>query len=91
MPDFVLRLTHRDKQKVNARIRAIDKNLFEKSDGDIRALIVDVDARDLIRIVLDDEETRDAVDIDNYDVMKNFEILENHYPDLILSLGIALT
>ncbi len=38
-PWIVSRLTSKQRKSVNAKIKAIDKNLFEKSDGDIRALI----------------------------------------------------
>lgn len=81
MPYFVARLTRRGKQTVHGKIRAIDKNLFEKSDGDIRALIVDIDARDLIRIVLDDEDIRNAVDLDDYGNLAKFKILEDAFED----------
>lgn len=81
MPDFVLRLTQKDIKQVDARIKGIDKNFFEKSDGDIRALIVDVDARDLIRIVLDDENIRNAVDLDDYENIKDFKVLEDAFED----------
>lgn len=83
MPDFVKYVTSQGKKIVNARIRAIDQRYFEKSDGNIRALVVNVDAKDLIRIVLDDEEIRDRVDFDDneYEVLKNIKILEDAFED----------
>lgn len=81
VPWLVARLTQKGKHPVNARIRAIDRNLFEKSDGDIRALIVDVDVRDLLRIVMDNEEIRQAVDISDYSVLQHHEILEDAFED----------
>ena len=81
MPYFVARLTHHDRQAIDGRIRAIDRNLFEKSDGDIRALIVDIDARDLIRIVLNDEEIRKTVDLTDYTILTKYQILENAFED----------
>lgn len=81
MPHLVSRLTRRGKKLVNARIRAIDKNLFEKSDGDIRALIVDFDARDLLRIVMDDERVRHEVDLSDYSVLQQHQILEDAFED----------
>ncbi len=80
---FINALTKKDKQVVHARIRAIDKNLFEKSDGDIRALIVNIDARDLIRIVLDDEVVRNNADLESYEVLKDCQILEDAFEDNI--------
>lgn len=74
-------MTKRNKQPVNARIRAIDKNLFEKSDGDIRALIVDLDVRDLLRIVIDDEKIRQEVDIDDYSKLKDHGVLPDAFED----------
>jgi hypothetical protein len=79
--DFVLLLTKKGKQTVNARIRAIDQNLFEKSDGDIRALIIDVDARDLVRIVLDDEQLREDVEPADYTILCQRGILEDAFED----------
>lgn len=80
-PWIVSRLTRKGKQIVNARLRAIDKNLFEKSDGDIRALVVDVDARDLLRIVIHDENIRNEVDMQDYSVLQQHRILEDAFED----------
>ena len=79
--DLVAKLLQKERQITNGRIKAIDRNLFEKSSGDIRALIVEIDARDLIRILLDDEETRDTVDLSDYSILKRFELLENAFED----------
>ncbi|RJP55135.1 MAG: hypothetical protein C4583_01020 [Anaerolineaceae bacterium] len=81
MSDFVSRLTKKGKQIVNAKLRAIDQNLFEKSDGDIRAIVVNVDARELLRIVCDDEQTRQSVDTGDYSVLKKHEVLEDAFDD----------
>lgn len=79
--DFVKRLTKKGRIEVNGKIRAIDKNLFEKSDGDIRALIVDVDIRDIFRIVSTNEDFRNNADIDNFVDLKEYEILEDAFED----------
>jgi len=82
MDELVNQLTRKDKQIINAKLKAIDKNYFEKSGGgDIRALIVAVDARDLIRIVLDNEEMRNQADIEDYEEMLNQLILEDSFED----------
>ncbi len=81
MPDFVSSLTKKGKQIVNAKLRAIDQNLFEKSDGDIRAIVVNVDARELLRIVCDDEQTRQSVDAGDYSILKKYEVLEDAFDD----------
>ena len=79
--DFVKKLTKKDAITVNGKIRAIDKNLFEKSDGDIRALIVDVDIRDIFRLVSSNEEFRINPDIENFSDLKKYEILEDAFED----------
>lgn len=81
MLNFITLLTRKDKQIVNARIRAIDKNIFEKSDGDIRALIVNVEAYALLRIVIDEEDIRKNVDLNNYAIIKEHEIIEDAFED----------
>jgi hypothetical protein len=80
-PWIVSRVTRKGKQVVNARLRAIDKNIFEKSDGDIRALIVDIDARDLLRMVIDDEDLRCNVDLQDYMVLQKHRIIEDAFED----------
>jgi predicted transcriptional regulator len=79
--EYVSLLTRKGKKVVNAKFKGIDRNNFEKSDGDIRALIVNVDARDLVRIVLDNEEIRNRADIDDYEELKQFNILEDAFED----------
>jgi len=59
----------------------LDKNLFEKSDGDIRALIVDIDTRELLRIVIDDDDLRTNADLQDYTVLQNYNILEDAFED----------
>lgn len=81
MPEFVERITRKGKQKVHAKIRVINQNHFEKSDGDIRALIADIDVRDLLRIVIDHEDLRQAADPDDYSLIMESEILEDAFED----------
>lgn len=79
--DFIELLTRKGKKIIDANIRAIDKKFFEKSDGDIRALITNVDIRDLLRIVIDDTETRLKSDLDDYEILKNFALQEDSFED----------
>lgn len=81
MPELVKRLTHRGRQIVHGRVKAIDKNLFEKAGGDIRALVVELDARDLIRLVINDEALRNRVDIDDYSLLRGHDLLEDAFED----------
>ncbi len=81
MPNFVSSLTRQGKQVVNAQIKAIDLNLFEKADGDIRALIANIDARELLRILIDDESIRTNPAIIDYTVLRDYPILEDAFED----------
>lgn len=81
MPNFVNTLTRKGKSNVDARIRAIDYNYFEKSDGDIRALVVDVDIRDLLRIVTNNDELRNNPEPIDYEELVKCDILEDAFED----------
>lgn len=81
--DFNSYIVSSGKQIIDSKIKAIDKCYFEKSDGNIRALIMNVDARDLIRISLNNEEIRNRADMDDddYKTMKSMTILEDAFDD----------
>lgn len=79
--DYVEYLGESKRVFANAKFRANQKELFEKSDGDIRALIVNMTAIDLIRIITDDKEMRNKVDIEDYSEIKEKDILEDIFYD----------
>jgi len=79
--DLVGLVQRLSRQKINAKLKAINKNLFEKSDGDVRALIVNIDAKDLIRVVLNDELLRNDANITDYSKLKEYSILEDAFED----------
>ncbi len=81
MPEFIKILTHRDKKIVNSKIRTSKDSLFEKTDGDIRALVVSIDAKNLLRILIDDDEIRKNVDLEDYSIIKRKDILEDAFED----------
>ena len=55
--DTLVRLIIEKKQpKIDARLRVVDKNYFERTDGNIRGLIVTLEATELIRLVTDPDE-----------------------------------
>ncbi len=81
MKDFVLMLTRKDKIPVAARFRGDGKLLFEKIDGDIRALILTVDARDLLRVVNADESLRMDVDVADFECLKAPGIMKDAFED----------
>ncbi len=80
MEDFVNLITKSDKKIINWKIRVNKDNLFMKSDWDIRALVIKLDVKDIIKIVLDNEEIRNNVDID-YSDMNNCDITEDVFED----------
>lgn len=79
MEDWVALLTHENKRILNARIKAIGYNYFDKADGDIRALIAEIDALDLVRIVLNDDDARNKVNYEDGSFIPKFEILEDAF------------
>ena len=81
MDDFVRLVTRKGKKRVSAKFKGIDRNFFEKTDGDIRALILQIDSRDLIRIVIDDEELRNDPNVGDYKVLKDHDILEDAFEE----------
>lgn len=81
MPSFLNGLVTHTKMNVNGKLRAIDKNYFEKSDGDIRALIVNLDSRDLLKIICNDQVLRESANVEDYSVLRDKEIDENVFED----------
>lgn len=77
---IIERIAKRGKRHLAAKTKLIDKGYFEKSDGDVRALIANIDARDVIRIVLDDEATRQRADWETLD-LGAYEILEDAFDE----------
>lgn len=43
--------------KVNAQLRVVDKNYFERTDGNIRGLIATLEATELIRLITDPDDS----------------------------------
>jgi hypothetical protein len=81
MDEIISRLLLEDHIPVNAKIKAVGKHYFEKSDGNVKALIAEFDARDLIRIVCRNEELRNNPDPDNYADLALEELDENSFKD----------
>lgn len=78
---FSKHLTNKGRSKIDCSFRAIDRNYFEKSDGDVRALIVNVEALDLIRMVNEDEDVRKDVDLADNSRIISGDILEDAFED----------
>lgn len=78
---IVDQITNRHRKRIDAKIRAIDLNLFEKGDGSIRALITNLDARDVIRSIVDDDAIRNNPEFADYDTIKYHKIAEDAFED----------
>lgn len=78
--NLIERITKKTKRQVLAKTKIIDKNYFEKSGGDVRALIVNIDARDIIRIVLDNDNLRSDPNWEDIDFSK-YNILEDAFDE----------
>lgn len=81
MEELVNLLTKKGKLIVNAKIQAIDRQFFERADGDVRALIVNVDVSDLLRICVDNEDARNNSNLEDIKILKNYEILDDAFED----------
>lgn len=82
-PEIAKLLSERGKIKPSAKIKFIGKESFDKSDGDVKAVIANVDARDVVRIVLEDENLRDNAVIQDYEEMRGIKILNDSFEDNI--------
>ena len=81
--EIVETLNSRNKIKPSAKLKFIGKDYFDRSDGDIRAVIANIDVRDLIRIVLANEDMRENAAICNYGEMSGIRVLEDAFEDNI--------
>ena len=77
------RLTRKGRTRVDGKMKAIDQNLFEQSGGDIRALIVHVDALELIKLLCNREDLRRNANLPDTESLKSAEILEDAFEDNI--------
>lgn len=78
--EFVNKLINK-KIKIDAKLRINEFELFEKCDGDIRALIFTIRGDELIRIMSSNEEVRKNVDISDYNILKEQKISEEVFHD----------
>ena len=74
-------ITKRNRKIINAEIRVDSKSLFEKTDGNIRALIANFYAVDILRIICDDENIRRDPNFSNYEALKTKNIDEHAFVD----------
>lgn len=79
--DYAIFINNEKRVMANAKFRANGKELFEKTDGDIRALVVNVSAEELMRMITDDDDYRNNVEIPDYSELKDKKILEDIFYD----------
>lgn len=57
--DSIIQLfIEKKRPKVNAKLRVVDKNYFERTDGNIRGLIATLEATELIRLIADPDDPK---------------------------------
>lgn len=84
MNEIVDRFIIKDRIKINAKIRSIGENYFDKSTGgNLRALILEVKAIHLIRMILNDSAIRDDVNFSDYDLLSDdkYKILDDAFDE----------
>jgi hypothetical protein len=67
-------------EKIDCKFKALSNNFFDKVDGGNRALILEIQAIDLLRITTDCEELRDAIDFEYVNILES-NIEENVFDD----------
>ncbi len=68
--EFTRSISGRDKQKIDGKFRTSSELLFERSDGEIRALIASVNAGELLRILCDSPEIRIKLELSDEELHK---------------------
>ena len=81
MPDIVKKIRHENIVEVDAKMTAIGNNFFGKTNGGIKAIIGEFNARDLIKITCNNEELRKDPNPKNYSALLDVEILEDAFKD----------
>jgi hypothetical protein len=79
--EFVVMITGQKRQQIDAQFRANGKELFEKSDGDIRALIINIKANELVRMIMANDQVRQSLDADDYSLLYKDGIAEDAFYD----------
>ncbi|MDD3475480.1 MAG: AIPR family protein [Sulfurimonas sp.] len=79
LDSIVQKLTSYSEQ-LDARFKIVDNHFFEKSEFGRRALIVEIYAKDLIRIVSNDKELRNNLEADDILINQSY-INENAFED----------
>jgi hypothetical protein len=81
MGNLINALLKKNQINVHAKIKLINTNFFETGSGDIRALVAQLDIRELLKCIVDDEEIRLKTNYDNYGFLLNSKILQDSFED----------
>lgn len=79
--NFTEILIKHGRKMVDAKLNAINENYFEKSEGGLRALVVNVDVVDLLRICCDSDELRSTPSMDNYSPLLRCDLCEDVFDE----------
>jgi hypothetical protein len=77
------RLAHGERMSINGQIKAIDTHLFEIVGGDVRALILHVDAVGLLRLLSDSEHLRSNPNHSDTEELRGGTLCEDAFEDNI--------
>lgn len=101
--NFVTLLTYKGIKKINGEIKLIDTNYFTKIDGNVRALIANVDAEELLKLVTNNFKEGVIEDIFNDNIrlflryrsrinrnIKETALLEDNYKFFYFNNGLTL-
>jgi hypothetical protein len=77
------RMSRRGRVKLDGRIKAIDQHLFEIEGGDVRALILHVDAVELLRFLSDRDQLRNNASLEDYSELVSANLCEEAFEDNI--------
>ncbi len=104
MDDLANLLAHRGSRKIDGILTVIDDNYFSKIDGDVRALIANVDAEELLKLVTNNFQEQMIEDIFNDNIrlflryrsrinknIKDTATSEDNYQFFYFNNGLTLT
>lgn len=78
--EFTRGISGRDKQVINGQFRTTSDVLFERSDGEIRALIASVNAGEILRLLSDNDEYRETLELPD-EVLNTCVLCEDAFND----------
>lgn len=81
LKEYVSIISNTNKEVINAKIRLIDKNFFEKADGDINALIANIDATEVLKAVSKKSDIRLSSEPVSYDELISNGVHDDAFDD----------